>query len=79
MIYNINCNGIEVEITHTLEYFHNNDHVEWRSVPCSVTETGYYSDWLPVNSEKDVVINWIQDLAKNLKVYIKPLEQQSLF
>ena len=79
IIYELNINGVSVEIVHTPRYFHSSDHVEWWSVPCSVTETGYYSNWLPVDSQKEQVINYIKELGQDVKVFIKPLEQQTLF
>jgi len=81
LTYNFNFNGVDVTVYHHPEYFHSSDHVEWRSVPCSVTETGYYSMWLPVNSTANDVKNLILETVgdKPVTVYVKPLEQQSLF
>ena len=79
MTYNIIFNGIAVEIVHTPKYFHSSDHVEWWSVPCSVTETGYYSIWMPACSQEKEVMDYIKELGKDVKVYVKPLEQQVLF
>lgn len=79
MTYNIICNGLDVKLVHKPNYFPSSDHVEWWSVPCSYTETGYYSHWFPANSKKEDIISTIVELAGNVTVYIKPFKQESLF
>jgi hypothetical protein len=79
--YNFNFNGVDVTVKHHPHYLYSTDHVEWNSVPCSVTETGYYSMWLPADSTADDVENLILKTVGDKPVleYVKPLEQQSLF
>ena len=81
--YNFNFDGVDVVVKHHHQYLHCSDHVEWNSIPCSVTETGYYSMWLPVGSSSDDVKNLILKTVDNkpVTIYVKPwvLEQQSLF
>jgi len=79
--YQYNFNGVDVTVNHHPKYFQHQDHVEWRSVPCSVTETGYYSMWLPVDSNADDVEKLILETVgdKPVTVYVPPLEQQDLF
>ena len=81
LTYQYNFNGVDVVIKHHPKYFETQDHVEWRSVPCSLTETGYYSMWLPVGSTENDVYNLLlhQIGDKPLTVYVPPLEQQDLF
>jgi len=57
LTYNFNFNGVDVTVYHHPRYLCSSDHVEWRSVPCSVTETGYYSMWLPVTGLSPTVSN----------------------
>ena len=81
LTYNFNFNGVDVQVKHHPKYFHSSDHVEWHSVPCSITETGYYSMWLPVDSTADDVENLILETVGDKPVleYVRPLEQQDLF
>jgi hypothetical protein len=81
IIYNFNFNGVDVTVKHKPSYIPSSDHVEWRSVPCNITSTGYYSMWLPENSTADDVENLILKTIGDKPVleYVKPLEQQSLF
>lgn len=81
LTYHFNFNGVDVTVNHHPRYLASSDHVEWRSVPCSITETGYYSMWLPENSTADDVKNLILETVgdKPVTVYVPPLEQQDLF
>ena len=79
--FQYNFNVVDVTVYHRPRYLCSSDHVEWRSVPCSVTETGYYSMWLPEDSTADDVNNLILETVgdKPVTVYVPPLEQQDLF
>ena len=80
IIYNFTHCGIDIKLVHIPEYFSHTDHVEWWSVPCSYTETGFKSHWFPINSTKEDIINTILDLVGDrLTEYIKPFEQESMF
>jgi hypothetical protein len=78
--YNINHCGIDIKLVHKPEYLSHTDHVEWWSEPCSYTETGFKSHWFPVHTTKEDIIKQIlEEVGERLTVFIKPLEQQSLF
>ena len=80
IIYNISHCGIDIKLVHIPEYFSHTDHVEWWSVPCSYTETGFRSHWFPAHSTKEDIVNGIlEEVGERLTEYIEPLEQQSLF
>ena len=69
LTYNFNFNGVDVTVYHHPRYLCSSDHVEWRSVPCSVTETGYYSMWLPEDSTADDVNNLILNSSQYFPFY----------
>ena len=78
--YNINHCGIDIKLVHKPEYLSHTDHVEWWSEPCSYTESGFRSQWFPVHTTKEDIIKQIlEEVGERLTVFIKPLEQQSLF
>ena len=78
--YNLKFCGLDIKLVHKPNWLSSSDHVEWWSVPCSYTESGFKSHWFPVDSTKEEIVNQILDeVGDRLTVYIEPLEQQSLF
>ena len=82
--------GIELEITHTTEYFSDTDHLAIRSaesVRLPITETGYRShflkakDMVPFEGPQGYVLAWLEEAALSdaWKRYEADRRQLSLF
>ena len=71
-IYNTTWGGLKIELAHTPNYFDGMDLVEYNSLPCKYTGTGYRTHWFP----NELNINPVDEI---LKLLGDEPNQQSLF